>query len=309
MAEIPLGVLEERQGSGQEIYVRSMEKSVDAKAKEIFPWVKPGIIADMGTGAGPLAERLGIKFPESKIVAVDISEDMVKRLNQRFAGSKNVEVVRADVKDFSYPEPLDTMIFASNLHEVFSFSGYDHGEVIKTLANAHKLLRKGGRLIIRDGIQPEQETLYLKPLTEFACDRFAKFVKGFKQVRDVHYTIGNFRSGVFAQYGRRDFNDADIGQSFIEISSQNASEMFSKYFYAEENLPVELSEQFGIWTLDEYKKILNGLGFSVKQAESFLLDYLLQQHYSKDWETYHLKNGVVSNAPYPPSTALLVGEK
>lgn len=309
MAETPGGVLEERQGSGQEIYVKSMELSADAKAAEIFPWVKPGTIVDMGCGAGPLTMRLNKQFSESKILGVDLSEDMVKRLEVRFAGNEKVEIIGADVKDFRYKEPLDTIIFASNLHEIFSFGGYNHENVIATLVNAHAQLNKGGRIIIRDGVQPEPEQLYLKPLTEFACDRFSKFVKGFKQVRDVNFAIGNFHSDVFVQNGRRNFIGSDMGKSYIEISSQNASEMFSKYFYAEENLPVELTEQFGIWTLREYKKILTDIGFDIKHAETFLLDYLVNTHYAKDFEVFHLIDGVLSNAPYPPSTMLLVGEK
>ncbi|QQG42144.1 MAG: methyltransferase domain-containing protein [Candidatus Woesebacteria bacterium] len=309
MAEVPSGVLAERDGQGQEIYVQSMEKSVEAKAKEIFPWVKPGVIVDAGAGAGPLTDLLSKSFPGSTIVALDMSSDMIDRLNRRFEGRKNVEVVHGDIDSFRYREPVSTFINVSVFHEDFSFNGYSHEKIIKTLIRQKQALEKGGVDIIRDGVQPEQEVLYLRPLTEFACDRFIKFVKGFKQVRDVNYMIGNFHSDVFVQNGRRNFVDADVGKSFIEISSQNASEMFSKYFYAEKNLPVELSEQFGIWTLREYKKILTDLGFTVKHAETFLLDYLLKEHYSKDFEVFHLKNGVLSNAPYPPSTMLLVGEK
>ena len=85
--------------------------------------------------------------------------------------------------------------------------------------------------------------------------------------------------------------------------------MFSKYFYKEENLPVELSEQFGIWTLREYQKILLEVGFVIKHAETYVLPWLLENRYTKDFEVYHLVNGVLSHAPYPPSTMLLVAEK
>lgn len=309
MAETSNGILEERRGDGQEIYVKSMELSADAKAKEIFPWVKPGIIVDAGAGAGPMTELLSLQFPDSKIIALDVSSDMINRLKKRFAGRKNIEVVQGDIDSFHYGEPITTFINASVFHEDFSFHNYNHGKIIKTLIRQKQALEKGGVDIIRDGVQPEPEQLYLKPLTEFACDRFLRFTQGFKKVRDVNYMIGNFHSDVFVQNGRRNFTEADIGKSYIEISSQNASEMLSKYFYDEKNLSVELSEQFGIWTLREYKKILGDLGFSIKHAETFLLDYLVKEHYSKDFEVFHLVNGVLSNAPYPPSTMLLVGEK
>jgi SAM-dependent methyltransferase len=308
MSEKMIGGLEDRSQKGEEIYVESMEKSADDKEK-IFPYVKEGIIVDMGAGAGPVTERLLARFPGSKIVAADISFGMIKRLEKRFSGNLDVEIIRADARNFEYPKPVDTIIHISNIHEIFSANKYNHEEIIKTLSNDLERLKKGGRLIIRDGVQPEPETLYLKPLTNFACDRFLKFVEGFGKVRRVNYMIGRFQSDVFIQSGRRTFTDSDIGNSLIEISSQNASEMFSKYFYPEENLPVELSEQFGIWTLREYQKILLSLGFAIVHSETYVLPYLVDNHYSKDFEAYHLVDGVLSNAPYPPSTMILVGEK
>jgi SAM-dependent methyltransferase len=308
MSEKMVRGLEDRTSKGEEIYIESMEKSADDKEK-IFPYVKEGIIVDMGAGAGPVTERLAVKFPDSKIVAADISPDMIDRLEKRFSGRANVEVVRADARNFEHPEPVDTIIHISNLHEVFSANGYNHEEIIKTLSRDLEVLKKGGHLIIRDGVQPEPEQLYLKPLNKFACERFLKFAEGFGKIRQVNYMIGNFKSDVFVQNGRRTFVDPDIGNSLIEISSQNASEMFSKYFYPEENLPVELSEQFGVWTLREYQKILLGLGYTIVHAETYVLPYLLDNHYAKDFEVYHLVDGVLGNAPYPPSTMILIGEK
>src|SRR5688572_21757337 len=116
-------VLSERQGAGQEIYVDDMEKSADAKAKEIFPWVKEGIIVDAGAGGGPLTERLSVKFPRSKIIALDVSSDMISRLKKRFEGRENIEVIEGDIDSFHYHEPISTFINASVFHEDFSFNG------------------------------------------------------------------------------------------------------------------------------------------------------------------------------------------
>jgi len=308
MAERIVKTLEERSPEGQKIYETSMELSAGDKER-IRPFINSdGDILDLGAGAGPITQRLRIWFPDSHVVALDQSGYMIKRLSQRFAGDPNVEVVQADAREFRRPKPFSTIVAISFFHEVFSGSNYNHEAVIETIKNAESMLEKEGRLIIRDGVQPEHEELYLRPITQFAVDRFQKFVAGFGKVRPVNYTIGNFHSDVFVQRGRA-FQSDDVGKSLIEISSQSASEMFSKYFYAEENLPVELSEQFGIWTLREYQKILLECGFAIVHAETYALPWLIENHYSKDWEVFHLKDGVLSNAPYPPSTMLLVGEK
>lgn len=304
--------LEERTGVGQEKYVGSMEKSAETKADEIDPWISSdGDILDYGAGAGPLTDILSQRHPDKKFVAIDLSDDMVGRMKERFKDRENVSVVKADIRDYIHEKPFGTVMAPSVFHELFSFNNYNHEVVVQTLRTIHNNpnFLTGGRIIIRDGVQPEPETVYLKPLTDFACDRFIKFVKGFGKVRPVNFMIGNFTEDVFVQNGRREFEDSDIGKSLIEISSQNASEMFSKYFYPEENLPVELSEQFGIWSLREYQKILLNTGYAIRHADTHVLPYLVDNHYSKDFEIYHLVNGVLSNASYPPSTMLLVGEK
>lgn len=303
--------LQEREGFGQEIYVNSMELSGPKKLEEIMPWIKEGVILDLCAGAGPITDLLAGEFPESKVVAVDLSSDMVRRMKIRFEGRPNIEVLEGDVTTFSYENPFDTAIFISGLHEVFSFGGYNHKLVIGTLQNLYNNPKfgAGGRLIIRDGVQPEPETLYLKPLTQFACDRFEKFIEGFRAVRNVNFMIGEFQNDVFVQTGRRYFEPGDVGNSLIEISSQSASELLSKYHYAETNLKTELSEQFGIWTLREYRRILENIGFTVRHAETFLLPYLLENHYNKDWGIFKVKEGTLTPSEFPPSTMLLVAEK
>lgn len=302
--EASRNIPEERKGQGQDVYVESMEKSADSKFREIEPWVREGVIIDAGAGAGSVTDRLSLRFPGSKIVAIDSSEDMVERMRRRFFGRENIEVVRADVIDFH--RKANTVLHISSNHEVFSSNGYRYEPVIELLKNDYDNLETKGVDIIRDGVQPEPETVFVKPISDFAADRFLKFVHGFKTVRRVDYRIG--KADTSLKWHEEKNGKPSIG-SLIKMHSQDASELFSKYFYQEANLPVELKEQFGIWTLKEYKEVLKSLGFSIKHAETFLLDYLLNEHYSKDFEIYHLVNDVLSHAPYPPSTMLLVGEK
>ncbi len=298
----------ERSLEGQEIYVSSMEKSAQEKLR-VFPYVKSGIIVDMGAGAGPVTELLTHKFGDSKILAVDIAPTMVRRLKERFQGNPKVEVIEAKAEGFSYPTEVDSVLFVSTLHEVFSFNDYSHEEVIQTLARTKDLLKKGGRLIIRDGVQPEEETLYVRPIHPDAYRRFLKFVKDFK-VRPLVYALGTWRGGdSFVQHKPKDFDEFVMGGFYIEMHSQDVSELLSKYFYNEANWPVELSEQYGIWTLREYQKILLEIGFAIVHAETYVLPYLLQNHYSNDFEVFKLNNGGLTKAPYPPSTMILVAEK
>lgn len=297
----------ERTTKGQELYVFGMEKSAADKMR-VFPFVRENIIVDMGAGAGAVTELLCKKFPKSKIIAVDNSPNMISRLKKRFKGNPNVEIIKSNAKTFSYPQEVDTILFISVFHEIFSFNNYSHQEVIDTLKNAHKLLKIGGRLIIRDGIQPEQETFYLKPKHKKAYQRFYKFTESFK-VRPLVFSQGTFQQDSFIQHRAKDFKEFKKRNYLIEMHSQDVSELLSKYFYPEENWKIELSEQFGIWTLREYQHILIELGYYIIYAETYVLPYLLKTHYSKDFEVFKLENGVLIKAQYPPSTMILVAEK
>jgi len=296
-----------RNNQGQNFYVSSMEKSAKDKAR-LFPFVRGKLIVDMGAGAGPLSELLSIHFPESKIIAVDCEQDMIVRLKKRFKENPRIKVVKSNVQTFSCPEKVDTVIFTSVLHEVFSFKDYSHQEVIETLKNVHKILTPGGRLIIRDGIQPEQETLYLRAKNSWAYEKFNRFVKNFR-VRPIVFCKGVFNNDSFIQQKPKDYEEFEKKKFFIEMHSQDASELLSKYFYSEDNWEIELKEQFGIWSLREYQHVLIDIGYHIVYAETYVLPYLIKEHYSKDFDVYRLENGYPTKIQYPPSTMILVAEK
>ena len=72
-------------------------------AQRFEPWLDPGSvrrIIDIGTGSGCIAVALALAFPDSSVVATDISPDAlaVARLNvQRYGLAERVELVQADV--------------------------------------------------------------------------------------------------------------------------------------------------------------------------------------------------------------------
>lgn len=296
----------DRSQKGQEIYVESMEKSALDKTR-ILPFVKQGIIIDMGAGAGPITYLLSNNFPNSKIIAVDNSDDMINRLKKRFLDT-NIEIVQSDARDFKYSEPIDTIILISTVHEIFSFNNYSHQGVIETFQNIKHQLKKGGRLIIRDGVQPEDEILYISPKNEGTYRRFFKFSESFR-VRPLIFYEGTFQKDSFIQHRSKNFEDFYKNKFFFEMHSQDVSELLSKYFYAEENWVVELKEQFGIWSLREYQRILIELGFYIVYAEAYVLPYLYKNYYSKDFNLFKLESGLLTKTQYPPSTMILVAEK
>ena len=67
---------------------------------------------DIGTGTGLLSLMLAQKNPETKILAVEIDKDAAEQAANNIGASvwkDHVDILKADVKDFSFPEKFDVI--------------------------------------------------------------------------------------------------------------------------------------------------------------------------------------------------------
>jgi len=277
--------IHDRGYQGFQVYAQGMSGSMKEKAK-ILPYVREGNIVELGSGNGVVLELLAARFPGSNIVGVDISDTMLKMASERKYKSK-VKFVKGDITEIEFKEnSLDTIVFCSILHEVYSYNGYDRNILNETLMKAYKALRPGGRLIIRDGVKPKNDLVYLAFKNKETEEKFYRFAKDFGP-----YEIP------FSQE-----------KSTVRLRREDAMEFLSKYIY-DVNWNIEVKEQFGIYTSDEYKKQLQRLGFNIIHAESYLIEWLKKTHYEKDVEIFKKINSELIRQEYPDSTMILVAEK
>ena len=111
--------------------------------------LKPGsYLLDIGTGTGDLARTALTKFPRAKIIAADFTLEMM-RVGQN-KGPLN----------FSSADALDLPFRAFAFDAVIS--GFLMRNVIdlqKALQEQHRVLRKGGRIVILDTTRPKKHVL------------------------------------------------------------------------------------------------------------------------------------------------------
>lgn len=279
MTDIP-----RRTKSGLKAYLQGCERSIQEKSK-IIPFVRGGKIVELGCGNGVVLDLVSRAFPNSKIEGFEISKKIAKKAQNRKYINKNVKVFVGDAtKKLEKDDSCDTVILCSTLHEIYSFSG--ERNAIKALELAYKMLKKDGRLIIRDGFRPEKETVYLELRSPEAKEKFFRFAKDFKPYKIKYKKMKDGR---------------------IEMSNQDLVEFLSKYFY-DTNWGIETKEQFGIFTLKEYHSILKKMGFQIVQSSKYLLPFLLGQ-YEKDVTIFKKVGKVIVESRFPESTILLVGKK
>jgi ubiquinone/menaquinone biosynthesis C-methylase UbiE len=112
--------------------------------------VPGGTIVDVGCGLGTLVPHLLPKVaPGGRIIGCDVADRMIERARSIAAeqGWRNVEFVRADVRDFAPPAPVEAVVFCLSLTTL--------PEPAACLARALRWLVPHGRLVILDSI-PER---------------------------------------------------------------------------------------------------------------------------------------------------------
>lgn len=137
--------------------------------QELIKRVKKGDILDLGAGDGSLAISIKEYFPDSEVYAVDLStkgKQAMERAGVQFF-QQNLSALNK-VQLASSGKQFDSIILSSVLHEILSYSEDKQLHTV-FLENINLLLKPGGNLLIRDGVQVESR-MQEKSLTLFPTE-------------------------------------------------------------------------------------------------------------------------------------------
>ena len=289
-----------------DIYEKLMDGAIRQKMRDIFPWVKGSVVVDAGFGTGLLLKYLAKKFPKRELVGLDISSHFIAAAQKEFKNRKSVRVINADVVSKSMPQnSVDTKIFATVLHEVYSYNNYKKSFVAKALRSAFQELKTGGRIIIRDGIKPKKQKVYVwfrdddgvknsyrSPAKLNTEALFIRFARDFKRGAGVVYSVTHARQ-----------------KRFYGMQSDAAYEFLSKKEYRA-NWKQEVQEQFGYMDLQGYVSLLKKIGFRVLYAKCYTNPWILKNWWQgKVLLCKRNKKGKLVPLPFFPTTVVLVAEK
>lgn len=103
-----------------------------------------GILVDIGTGPGNLAKLFAQKYPNLKVIGIDLSETMIKIANKNKGNLENLEFKVMDAKNLEFLEnSIDYVI------STFTFHHWK--DPLKVLNEIYRVLKKGGQVFIYDG--------------------------------------------------------------------------------------------------------------------------------------------------------------
>jgi SAM-dependent methyltransferase len=287
-------------------YLASMNAARSDKQR-MLDYVKPGAIVEIGPGGGVVLDLLEARFPESQILGVDLSREVIAALEARAkAGGHRWRVVLGAAE--ALPElahDVDTVVFCSILHEVYSYTPplFAMASVERVIKAAWAALRPGGRIVIRDGVRPPDGTRRIRLVAPDARPTFDLYVAQFEG-RKIEYRelATEMEPGTLRPTG---------GVTRVELSTADAMEFLYTYTWGPASFPYEVRELYGIMTYDAYVAALASWcpGARVVDIPAHLRSYLQPGYRDNLAGRIELTDEHDAPAELPDSNCLIVIEK
>lgn len=261
-----------------DVYYARMSHSLGDK-KTVLPYVTGSRVLDVGCGSGDLMDALTSMGFDT--YGLDASQESINRCTQK---DRVVLGYADEVVELFGEEFFDTIICSSVLHEVFSYGNrYDGRGKLRSLSNTLKAMRRalkpGGRLVVRDGVAPTNNSDVLMWVDNAAeVDKFLSASPFTKGCTDRHIALTQIMSNVF------------------EGSLSSAMEFAFTYTWGEQSFEREVQEYYGVFNLDNYARFVTRHGFVCEEKFEYL-----QPGYAR-----HLEGKVSFTAPFPSSNALWI---
>lgn len=272
-------------------YLETMNDTEASTKNSIIDYTVGDRVVDVGSGGGVLLDLLESHFPQKEIIGTDISENVIEVLqSKKKSEGHKWTVLRHNFVDGVFPEPVDTILFSSILHEVFSYTETEAGRfqiesVKKALKNAYDSLKPGGRIIIRDGIRTGgDDVLSVTFKDPEGLSFFRNFMQDFKGLSDIEDKKIQVDEKTQTVSGVTDY----------------MREFLYTYTWGRQSYAHEVQEQFGYFTIDEFRAFFESLGAKLIRCKAFL----------EPGYPLHLSPKVDLNPDrYPDSNCIVVAEK
>ncbi|MCX5677547.1 MAG: methyltransferase [Candidatus Omnitrophica bacterium] len=310
--------------SNEASYLNTMALSKNDKTR-LLRYGKGPVWVDIGPADGvtlEIAEMMKEEKGLENIVAVEKSQEAINALRRRIKlKSLSAMALKGDARDLTDIlenagiKSSNTIIFSAVLHEIFSYAGKDgrsfNIETVKdVLRAALRSLAPGGRLLIRDGLIPEdgEETQILELKGRNNKEVFDYYVRNFAG-RDLSRAYEVIDEDTSGEIYRIRMKRKDVMEFLFTLTWCYRPQ------FSPDSLPYEVREQYGVLTRSGYIKLIQEL------AREENID-MREVEMPEDERTY-IQQGYVDNlkgiarlmtldgkeAPLPPSNMMIVVEK
>ncbi|MED3440245.1 methyltransferase domain-containing protein [Bacillus subtilis] len=230
-----------------EEYMNQMNSSLGDKER-MLQWINGDKVLDSGCGSGVLTEALYSRG--YKAHGIDLSLLSYKEMRKRGLVDKFIHGNLLDMSIYFDECQFDTVIFSSVLHEVYSYNGFEKNNIVETLRNALKIIKSGGRIIIRDGVK---------------CSDNKERIIRFKDKNDALFLTEYCR-----RFKGREILYQQVDKYAFSMDANDAMEFLYTFTWGWDSFEREVQEQYGVFSLEDYKNLAIMLGAKVVHAEEYL---------------------------------------
>lgn len=246
----------------EESYLEMMNQTVDYK-RLLLEYIVGQTVIDIGPGGGVMLDLIEEEYANKQAIGIDISENVIEALRRKKQlEGRSWEVMKGDalaLRDIVEPGSVDTVLFSSILHELYSYIPFNGNKfnletVAAALSSAYDVLSSGGRIIIRDGImtEPNGQKRRIQFLQEDGMPTLERYAQDFAG-RSIAYEV--------------------VGEQEVIMPVNDAMEFLYTYTWGEEAYVHEVQEQFGYLTPSGYRAFIEqtlGAEANIVHLESFL---------------------------------------
>ncbi|MES3005202.1 MAG: methyltransferase domain-containing protein [Patescibacteria group bacterium] len=310
-----------------------------SKYKDIKESLVPGKIVDEGCADGALMTLLAKDFTDSDIIGIEITSEFTARCLERqrageFGGTFVYFHQRNLMEKIFEDSSIDTTICNSTTHEIWSYGDREES-LLNYIDLKQKQLNKGGRLVIRDVVGPEnKDSIVYMELNSSdgsnedilkVCDsqdslqehlnglsthaRFVRFAED--------YLRGMRENGKRGEDTKIKYTEEILdNKTYIVLKLKDAMEFMTKKDYTD-NWNSELNEEFAFWSFNEWKNALKNAGFRIienpnemeKSSRAFAIPWIVENRFNNKVALYNKEGSTLTSIPYPETNMVLIGEK
>ena len=273
-----------------------------ASASVFFKPEKGNTIVDVGMASGTSSAILAHLFPTLRIVGVDINPTMVQIANENYS-LPNLSFKEDDGEKLSSfaKNSIDGFFNCSAIHHITSYNNYSSNRAIRTLRRQVELLKENGILIIRDFVKPKEQEVILElsilPHEDRPNDA-ELFIEFSKTARSL--SASNEQGFPCTEL------DCEVPNCRrFQLFYTDAVEFIRrKDYYA--NWEVELQEEYGYFTQDEFENVFRELGLRIVHSAPIHNQWIITNRYKDQFVIRDLEGNDIG---FPPTNYLIVGEK
>lgn len=124
-----------------------------AETAKLIPKDEKLKILDLGCGTGLEIDEILTRNPDVHITAIDMAEDMVKKIKEKHADKINqINIIIDNYLEYGFDkDKFDAAVSVESLHH------FSHEEKIKLYTKIYKSLNENGIFIDTDYVAPDQE--------------------------------------------------------------------------------------------------------------------------------------------------------